>query len=284
MRKGTHAELAGKVAVVTGATRRAGIGAAIARALVDGGAAVFITHFRAYDQRQTWGVAPDEPESVLRALGTKGAGIELDLSRPSAAADLFDQATLRFGHVDILINNAAHWEHGGITQVSADQLDRHFAVNLRAAVLLCAEFVRRRPPTGYGRIINVTSGQGQAPMPGELAYAVTKAGLDALTLSLAADLVTPGVAVNAIDPGPIDTGWMGSDLRDSLASASPTGRLARPEDVAAVVRLLCGDDAAAITGRIVRIQSKGVVANLKTELANLRLHPSATGAPPNGRG
>ena len=81
-------------------------------------------------------------------------------------------------------------------------------VNLRAAVLLCAEFVRRRPPTGYGRIINVTSGQGHAPMPGELAYAVTKAGLDALTLSLAADLVTPGVAVNAIDPGPIDTGWM----------------------------------------------------------------------------
>jgi 3-oxoacyl-[acyl-carrier protein] reductase len=108
-------------------------------------------------------------------------------------------------------------------------------------------------------------------MPGELAYAVTKAGLDALTLSLAADLVTPGVAVNAIDPGPIDTGWMASDLRDSLASASPTGRLARREDVAAVVRLLCRDDAADITGRLIRIQSEGVVANLRTELAKLRV-------------
>ena len=91
--------------------------------------------------------------------------------------------------MDILVNNAAHWEPGGVAHVSADQLDRHYAVNLRAAVLLCGEFVRRRPPSGGGRIINVTSGQGAGPMPGALAYAVTKAGLDALTLTLAAELV-----------------------------------------------------------------------------------------------
>ena len=228
--------------------------------------------FERYDRRQTWGVAPDEPESVLRALGVRGAGMELDLSDPSAAAALFAQAISRFGQVDILINNAAHWEPGNITHVSGDQLDRHYAVNLRAAVLLCAEFVRRRPASGGGRIINVTSGQGHGPMPGELAYAVTKAGLDALTLSLAADLATSGVAVNAVDPGPIDTGWMTADLRASLASASPTKGLARPEDVAVVVRLLCGDAAAGITGRIVRIQFEGVVERLKSELADLRVH------------
>ena len=272
MPNGPHAELAGKVAVVTGATRQAGIGAAIARELVAAGAGVFTTHFREYDRRQTWGVAPDEPESVLSALGVNGAGLELDLSHASAATDLFGQVNTRFGQVDILVNNAAHWEPGGITKVSADQLDRHYAVNLRATVLLCAEFVRRRSPGGGGRIINVTSGQGQGPMPGELAYAVTKAGLDALSVSLAADLAASGVTVNAIDPGPIDTGWMTAELRASLASASPAKRLARPEDVAAVVRLLCGAAAAGITGRIVRIQSEGVVESLKRELADLRVH------------
>ena len=281
---GARAELAGRVAVVTGVTRQAGLGAAIAREFVEAGAAVFTTHFREYDKHQAWGVAPDEPESILVGLGEQGAGIELDLSSLSAAVDLFDQARSRFGPVDILVNNAAHWEPGGIRHVSAGQLDRHFAVNLRAAVLLCSEYVRRRRPSVGGRIINVTSGQGQGPMPGELAYAVTKAGLDALTLSLAADLLASGVTVNGIDPGPIDTGWMTADLRTSLASVSPTGSLARPEDLASVVRLLCTDAAAGITGRIIRIQSEGEVENLKRELANNRLQPTAADATGNRRG
>ena len=254
--------------MVTGVTRRAGLGAAVARALVEAGAAVFMTHFREYDKRQAWGIAPGEPESIGVELGEQGAGIELDLGGQSAAVELFDQAGSRFGQVDILINNAAHWEPGDIRQVSVEQLDRHYAVNLRAAVLLCSEFVRRRRPSVGGRIINVTSGQGQGPMPGEVAYAVTKAGLDALTLSVAADLRTSGVTVNAVDPGPIDTGWMTADVRTRLASASAGGRLAGPADLASVVRLLCTDAAAGITGRIIRIQSDGAVDNLRKELAN----------------
>jgi 3-oxoacyl-[acyl-carrier protein] reductase len=279
-----HAELVGRVAVVTGATRQAGIGAAIARELVAGGAAVFITHFREYDRRQTWGMAPGEPESILATLGASAAGTEIDLSAPSAAVELFDRAISRFGHVDILVNNAAHWEHGGITDVSAAQLDRHYAVNLRAAVLLSAEFVRRRGPEAGGRIINITSGQGHGPMPGELAYAVTKAGLDALTLSLSAGLVESGVAVNAIDPGPTDTGWIPDDQRATLVAASAAGKIGTPQDVAAVVRLLAGDAAASVTGRIIRIQSHGVVDDLMTELANRRLHSSAAGAITRSRG
>jgi len=265
-----RAELAGKVAVVTGVTRRRGLGAAIARELVGAGAAVFIAYFREYDKRQAWGVAPDEPERIISALGEQGAGIELDLSNPSAAVELFDRAGSRFGQVDILVNNAAHWESGGIRHVSTEQLDRHFAVNLRAAVLLCSEFVRRWHASAGGRIINVTSGQGQAPMPNEVAYAVTKAGLDALTLSVTVDLLASGVTVNAIDPGPIDTGWMTADVRDRLTSQSPSGNLPRAEDLASVVRLLCTDAAAGITGRIVRMQSEGTVENLRKELASRR--------------
>ena len=82
MSKGSYVTLAGKVAVVTGVTRHAGLGAAIARELVEAGAAVFVTHFRRYDERQAWGVAEGEPESLLRALGANAAGIELDLSTP----------------------------------------------------------------------------------------------------------------------------------------------------------------------------------------------------------
>jgi 3-oxoacyl-[acyl-carrier protein] reductase len=252
-----HTELAGRVALVTGASRQAGIGAAIARELVAAGAAVFIAQCRDYDQQQTWGIAPGEAESILAALGANAAGIDIDLSVPAAAVELFDRAVSRFGHVDILVNNAAHWERGGITDLSAAQLDRHYAVNLRAAVLLSAEFVRRRRRTG-GRIINITSGQGHGPMPGELAYAATKAGLDALTLSLSAEVVESGVTVNAIDPGPTDTGWISDDQRAALVAASATGKIGTPQDVAAMVRLLCGDAAARVTGRIIRLQSDGV--------------------------
>jgi 3-oxoacyl-[acyl-carrier protein] reductase len=253
------AELTGRVALVTGATRRAGIGAAIARELAVAGAAVFIAHFRDYDQQKTWGIAPEEPESVLASLGASGAGTEIDLSESSGAVQLFDRAISRFGHVDILVNNAAYWEGGGITDVTAAQLDRHYAVNIRAAVLLCAEFVRRKEPGAGGRIINITSGQGLSPMPGDLAYAVTKAGLDALTLSLSVGLAESGVAVNAIDPGPTDTGWISDGLRARLVAASAAGRIGTPQDVADVVRLLSGDAAAHVTGRIIRLQSNGVV-------------------------
>jgi 3-oxoacyl-[acyl-carrier protein] reductase len=265
-----HSELAGKVAVVTGATRQAGIGAAIARELVAAGASVFIAHFREYDQRQTWGIAPGEPESILATLGARSAGAEIDLSKSAAAVELFDRAISRFGRVDVLVNNAAYWERGGIAEITADQLDRHYAVNLRATVLLCGEFVRRRPPGGGGRIINITSGQGLGPMPGELAYAVTKAGLDALTLSLSAALKELGVTVNAVDPGPTDTGWIPDDLRASLVATA--SRIGAPEDVAAVVRLLSRDVAATVTGRIIRLQHKGVVESLTTELRELGLH------------
>ena len=263
---GADRKLEGKVALVTGVTRRSGIGAAIAREFARTGAAVFVTFFRKYDQQQSWGVASREPESIIEELGAQGDGVELDLGEPQAAATLFDRALERFGHVDILVNNAAHWEPGGIDTVGAEQLDRHYSVNVRAAVLLCAEFVRRRAPGRQGRIINITSGQGNGPMPGAVAYAVTKAGLDALTLTLSAELAPGDATVNAIDPGPTDTGWISNDLRARLVEASPTRRIGTPQDVATVVRLLSEDAAAMITGRIIRIQAEGVMATLAKEL------------------
>ena len=136
---------------MTGVTRRAGIGAAIARELGRAGARVFVTGFRQYDQGQVWGIEPNEPESLLAELASiadEAAGTELDLSEPGSPAELSRRALQRFDGVDILVNNAAHWEGGGISEVRADQSDRHYAVNVRASVLLCSEFARhKRSPT-----------------------------------------------------------------------------------------------------------------------------------------
>jgi 3-oxoacyl-[acyl-carrier protein] reductase len=250
------AELRGKVALVTGVSRRAGIGAAIAAELADAGAELFVCSWCAYDATRPWASSADEPGQVLDLLRKRGAtanGIELDLAAPDAASRLMDACVARCGSPDILVNNAAHWEAGGSDRVDAAQLDRHFAVNLRAATLLCSEFGRRHPVGRPGRIVNITSGQGAGPMPGELAYVVTKAGLDALTLTLAAELAPQWITVNAVDPGPTDTGWMTDEQRSALAAASATGHVARPEDTARVVRYLVSESAASVTGQILRV-------------------------------
>ena len=249
-------ELSGRVALITGVSRRAGIGAAIALELARGGANVFLSFFRDYDRAQTWGIDEGEPDLLLTELGALVAaeGYEIDLSEPAAPERLFAAARRRFGNVDILVNNAAHWESGGIERVDAAQLDRHYAVNTRAAVLLCAEFARHESADSAGRIVNVTSGQGQGPMPGELAYVVTKAALEALTLSLAAELAERGVTVNAVDPGPTDTGWMTQATKAELARASPAGSVATAADTARVVRMLAGPQSIGISGQVIRVQ------------------------------
>ena len=258
-------ELTGRTALVTGVTRRAGIGAAIARELGRAGARLFVTFFRHYDRQQTWGVEPNEPELLLnelRSIAGDVAATEMDLSQPALPAELFRQALQRFGRIDILVNNAAHWEKGGIGEVDAEQLDRHHAVNVRATVLLCAEFARQPKSNRFGRIINITSGQGHRPMPGNIAYAVTKAALDALTLTLSSELAECGITVNAVDPGPTDTGWISDELRARLLQESPQG-ISSPEAVARLVRLLAGDDAAAITGRVIQAQAAETAALFK---------------------
>jgi 3-oxoacyl-[acyl-carrier protein] reductase len=255
-------ELTGRTALVTGVTRRAGIGAAIARELGRAGARLFVTFFPQYDRQQVWGVEPNEPESLLselRSIADEVAATEMDLSQPASPAELFRQAMQRFGCIDILVNNAAHWEKGGIDEVDADQLDRHYAVNVRASVLLCAEFARHKSRNTPGRIINITSGQNCSPMPGQIAYVATKAALDALTLTLSSELAGSGITVNAIDPGPTDTGWISDELRSKLLERSSEG-ISSPEAIARLVRLLAADDAASITGQVIRAQAAGTAA------------------------
>jgi 3-oxoacyl-[acyl-carrier protein] reductase len=244
-----------KVALVTGASRKAGIGAAIARELAKAGAQLSLAYYRRYDETRPWPSNPNEVLTLiadLRDLGVRVEGIEVDLAEPGSARRLIDRTHDLFGGLDILVNNAAHSESASAETLDAAGLDQHYAVNVRATALLCTEFARRQPPGRGGRIINLTSGQGLHPMAGELAYAASKGAIDAFTVSLSAELAARGITVNAIDPGPTDTGWMSADLKERLQRHAPTGRVGLPEDAARLVLFLASNEAGWITGQILR--------------------------------
>lgn len=139
-----------------------------------------------------------------------------------------------------------------IYSLSPELLDTHYAVNVRGCTLLCREFAKRHNGRVGGRIINLTSGQSLAPMPENLPYAVTKGAIEALTLSLSDSLSSKNITVNAVDPGATDTGWMSNQLRLTLESKAPFGRVGTPEDAASVVLFLASSQGQWITGQIVR--------------------------------
>ena len=247
----------GRVAVVTGASRRRGIGAAICRALAAGGVDVFFTHWGGYDDEMPWGTDDEGPRALRRELeeaGVRSGDLEVDLSVPCAPVRVLDAAAETLGPPSILVNNAAHYSvRYGLQYeyLDAAMLDAHYAVNLRATALLSVEFARRYPGGPGGRIVNLTSGQSLGPMLGELAYVATKGAIEAFTISLSAEVAAKGITVNAVGPGPTDTGNTTEEARRKLAKRFPTGRVGRPEDVARLVAFLAGEEAAWITGQII---------------------------------
>jgi 3-oxoacyl-[acyl-carrier protein] reductase len=247
-------DLTGRVAVVTGASRRQGIGAAICRALAAHGADILFTHWQGYDREQPHGADEDGPAALaaeLHGLGVRAVDLAIDLARPEAAARVLDVAAERLGPPAILVNNAAHSTTDGYERLDAATLDAHYAVNLRATALLSAEFARRWGGGPGGRIISLTSGQSVGPMPTELAYAATKGAIEALTRSLAAGVAAKGITVNAVDPGATDTGWMTDAQRAAILADMRMGRLGRPEDAARLILFLASDAGAWITGQVI---------------------------------
>jgi len=245
---------ASRIAVVTGASRRQGIGAAICRALAADGVDIAFTHWQTYDREMPWGADPNGPTALvteLQAQGVRAVAIEADLSQPETPAWLLDEVTTQLGPPAILVNYAAYSTRDGYARLDAATLDAHYAVNLRATALLSVELARRWPGGPGGRIINLTSGQSLGPMPEELAYAATKGAVEALTVSLAAGVSPLGITVNAVNPGPADTGWMSDELKAALLPRFPFGRIGQPRDVARLVAFLASDEPGWITGQVI---------------------------------
>lgn len=246
-------DLSGKRALVTGASRRIGIGAAICRALAHAGADIAFTHWTRYDTGMYGSSAAEPAELVaeLRAMGVQAEAIEFDLSASDAGTRLFDEVASRLGAIDILVNNAAFSTHDNWETLSADSVDSHLLVNARATALLSVEFARRFDKGSGGRIVNFSSGQHLGPMPDELSYAMSKGAIIAFSQSITPDLAKRGITINVVNPGPTDTGWMTPEIVAAVIEKTPSGRAGTPEDAARLISWLVSDEAAWITGQVI---------------------------------
>ncbi|HYB00752.1 MAG TPA: SDR family oxidoreductase [Ktedonobacteraceae bacterium] len=247
-----------RIAVVTGASREKGIGAAVCRILAAQGTDIFFTHWRSFDSMLPQGIDEEGPARLhqeLRELGVRCENFEVDLSTVDAPKRILDQVEMKLGLPSILVNNAAYSTRDGFEVLDAATLDAHYAVNMRGAFLLTVEFARRLSGKSGGRIINLTSGQFITPMPGELAYVATKGAIEAFTISLSAELAPYGITVNAVDPGATDSGWMTEEIKQEILPRFPMGRIGQPEDAARLIAFLASDEAAWITGQV--IHSRG---------------------------
>ncbi len=252
----------GRIAIVTGASRSRGIGAAICRALSQLNIDIFFTYWSAHD-KSLYGQEEEGARELLTELRETGVlceCAEVDLSHPEAAKRIMDMVEKRLGPPSILVNNAAHDDTDApFDKLTAEMLDTYYAVNMRGTMLLSVEFARRfaKPMGKGGRIINLTSGQGVAAMPGKIPYIATKGAIEAFTVTLAAEVAPLGITVNAVDPGPTNTGWMDAEpeRKKALLEHAPFGRVGEPEDAARLIAFLVSDDGEWITGQI--LHSRG---------------------------
>lgn len=247
--------LDGRVALVTGVSRRAGIGFAIARRLLADGASVCCHSWSPHDAEQPWGADPLGAAGVIRALAAPEERVDhaaLDLAEAANAERLVSRAVARFGHVDVLVANHARSSTQSLGSVTAEELDLCWAVNARASALLVQAFAAQHDDDRPGgRVVLFTSGQHRAPMSGELPYAISKGAIHQMTLSLADTLADRGITVNTVNPGPTDTGWASAELAEQVGRALPRGRWNAPDEIAAVVAWLVSDDAATVTGDVI---------------------------------
>jgi len=248
------AALGGRTAVVTGVSREAGIGAAVARRLAADGAQLFLTGWSAHDAGQPWGEDPAGGEGVRDRLRAEGARVEylaVDLADPDAPGRVMAAATEAHGHVDVLVANHARSSRQSLAEITAAELDLSFAVNARASLLLARHLADQHGGRAGGRIVLFTSGQYHGAMPDELPYIASKAVVQQLTVSLAVTLGPRAITVNCVNPGPNDTGYATGELRRAVEEAIPGQRWGRPDDTARLVAWLCSDEAGWVTGQTI---------------------------------
>ena len=257
--------LAGRTVLVTGVSRRVGIGHAIACRAADYGASIVAHHYRPHDVSQPWGA--DDVEAVMDSIRSHLVGpaqlidVPADLAAPREPTRVVEQAAAAAGHLGALVcNQAMSSSDGPLSEMTEAVLDAHWAVDARASILLAQAFAAQEgfatpAPPGPGRrrgaIVFLTSGQDLGPLPGEIAYAAAKAAIAGVTLTISEELIDAGITVNTVNPGPVDTGYVTEEIRQATAAMFPQGRWGEPDDAARLITWLLTDEARWITGQVI---------------------------------
>ncbi|WP_407319725.1 SDR family oxidoreductase [Isoptericola halotolerans] len=280
----THHDLplAGRTALVTGVSRRKGIGYAVARELAGLGASVFTHHYAPHDADQPWGAddlaaVRSGVRAALRGDAVSGSA-SADLRDPAQVDELFDAARALTGSVDVLVcNHARSGGDGSILDMSAATLDAFWETNARSSLLLTRRFAQQhvaaapgtttRPgerlrraapsdPATAPKVVWMTSGQEGGPMRGEVAYATSKAALAGVTATVAAELLELGIVLNTVNPGPVNTGYLDPGTTDrplaeleELRAATPFGRWGEPTDPARLIGWLVSPAGSWVVGQ-----------------------------------
>lgn len=239
--------LEGKVAIVTGAGR--GIGRAIALSLGCAGAELGLL---SYSEKNARAVA----EVAREKTGRECFAGACDISNPEAVEASFGRIMDQFGRVDILVNNAGVTRDGLLVRMSDEQWDQVLNTNLKGAFLCTRAVARQMMKQRGGCIVNITSVMGLVGNAGQANYAASKAGLIGLTKSVAKELGSRGVRVNAVAPGFIETDMtdaMPEEARKAVLGQTPLGCVGTPEDIANAVLFLCSEQARFVTGQVLQV-------------------------------
>ena len=235
-----------EIALVTGASR--GIGAAIADKLAQAGVTVIGT--------ATTQQGADAISERLQAAGAKGRGMPLDVSEQGSIDALMQALTAEFGNPTILVNNAGITRDNLLMRMKDEEWDAIINTNLTSVYRLCKAVLRSMMKARKGRVINISSVVGAMGNPGQTNYAAAKAGIDGFTRSMAREVGSRGITVNAVAPGFIETDMtkeLSSAQREQLVASIPLQQLVKPEDVADAVLFLAGESGRYITGETLHV-------------------------------
>lgn len=237
--------LSGKTALVTGAAR--GIGRAVAVRLAAEGAAVALNYRGSAEKAE-------ETAEEIRAAGGSALTVQADVSDQKSVQEMFSRVLGEFGHLDILVNNAGITRDALLIGMKEEQFDAVIDANLKGCFFCMQEAAKKMIRQRSGRIISISSFSGIHGNAGQINYSASKAGIVGMTKTAARELSGRNITVNAVAPGFVDTDMtavLSDKVKEAIFAQIPLKRIARPEEIAAAVAFLAGEDAGYITGQVI---------------------------------